>query len=229
MPSREPKYGVELGFDDLNSQTPMSILYGVTSHDKYIPIAIDDTGRIQLGSGVTLNVDSLELGDVGIVGTDPVDSTDHKVAVDNLGAGNGFAIRSAIFSDGNRLHVNTDGTIDVNIAGTIPIVFTAVNQFASILVPSGVETTITSYTVPVGKTFEMTGIIGWGDYDGEFLIYVDGSPVGGGRTSASSRTLNLHYNEATIDATASQVVAVRVTHYSMGSETMKCNILGKLI
>jgi len=70
MSVRKPQYGVELNEDQLTTSDPCAVLYGVTPDDKFIPLKIDSSGRIQLGSGVTLNTDELELGDVGITAID---------------------------------------------------------------------------------------------------------------------------------------------------------------
>jgi hypothetical protein len=227
MPSREPKYGVELSFDDLNSQTPMSILYGVTENNKFIPIQIDTEGRFRLGSGVTLDVDSLELGDVGIIGNDPVSTNDHKISIDNLGVGNGWAIRSAIFDGGNKLTINPDGSINVNAVLASPYL-SQVNEFTITgLVASGSPQIILTYTVPSGKTLDINQIVAWGTYDGEYIINVAGTPSGGGRTSGATRTLDVSYSSPIV-ASSGDIVNITVEHYSSTTEGFKANLIGGL-
>lgn len=228
MPSREPKYGVELQFDELNSQTPMSILYGVTENNKFIPIQIDTEGRFRLGSGVTLDVENLELGDVGITGTDPVTTNDHKIAISDEGAGNGFSIRSSIWDGGNKLVVNADGSL--NVTQAVAATDTPINQFdTQTSIPSGSEQLILSYVVPVGKILKVKKIIGWGTYDGEFILRIDGTQVGGGRTSAANRTLDLSYEAAPMEAVAGQQVNIYIEHYSSSTESFSANLLGGLL
>lgn len=114
--------------------------------------------------------------------------------------------------------------------GSTPVVTgIPVNIFAeNTTVPPSILTTILSYTVPMGQVFEISGLSGWGTYDGEFVLKVDGTQVGGGWSSPSVRTLELSYGNGTITAIAGQVVTIRVTQYSSTTEDFKTNLLGNL-
>jgi hypothetical protein len=128
------------------------------------------------------------------------------------------------------------GKVDQGVAGVSPWPVTVtnfpgsgtpVNVFGQITAPYDTETVIVTYTVPTAKTLAIAHIIGWGDYDGEFFVRVDGTQVGGGRNSTADRTLILPYN-GTVLATAGQVVTVSIIMYSTHTETFKANILGGL-
>ena len=122
---------------------------------------------------------------------------------------------------------------DINIAGPIPVPVTVVseyvnpvNVFGEMDVLFSVETTIVSYTVPLTKTLDLTSIVGWGDYVGEFFVRVDGVQRGGGWTTAAQITLILPFDDAPIIATPGQVVTVSVIHYSPAMHHFKANICG---
>jgi hypothetical protein len=121
---------------------------------------------------------------------------------------------------------------DINIAGPIPVPVTVVseyvnpvNVFGEVDVPFSTETTIVSYTVPLTKTFDLTGAVGSGDYVGEFFVRVDGVQRGGGWTTAAQITLDLEFDDAPVIATPGQVVTVSIIHYKAATRHFKANIL----
>lgn len=118
------------------------------------------------------------------------------------------------------------GSLVVTTSGVVGI---PINKYAeNTAVPAGILTTILSYTVPAGKTLSITGAYGWGCYNGEYLIQVDGVTVGGGWTSAADINFHVNYEDAPVPATAGQVVTICVTMYSNHTEDFKANLLGTL-
>jgi len=118
------------------------------------------------------------------------------------------------------------GSLVVTTSGVVGI---PINKYAeNTTVPPGILTVILSYTVPAGKTLSITGAYGWGCYNGEYLIQVDGITVGGGWTSAAEINFHVDYQDAPIPATAGQVVTICVTMYSNHTEDFKANLLGTL-
>jgi hypothetical protein len=125
--------------------------------------------------------------------------------------------------------------LDVNIANTTPlqvVIVSAsgltVNVFSEVDAPYATETTILSYTVPITKILDMTSAVGWGTFDGEFLIRIDGTLVGGGRTSAAQRNWVGNYISAPLMAVAGHVVTISITHYSTSVQHFRANLLGGL-
>lgn len=128
----------------------------------------------------------------------------------------------------------TDGS---NVLGTLanPLVVTStagagsdVNEYdEDPTVSPSILTPIVTYVVPGGNTLRITGIVGWGTYDGEFVLDVDGTVKGGGWSSPASRTLKVPYS-AGIPATAGQTVTLSVIHYSSTAQTFKANLMGTL-
>jgi hypothetical protein len=117
--------------------------------------------------------------------------------------------------------------------GTIPWIVaeipspTGINLFASSdTVPSGIETTVLSYIVPV-SSFNITALIGWGTYVGEFLIHKNGSIVGGGRTSTATQTLFISYGNTPIPSTNGDTIIVTVLQYGPGPRQFRVNLLGE--
>lgn len=125
---------------------------------------------------------------------------------------------SVLGTPSNPLVVTSDG-----LAGT------DVNEYdEDATVSPSIPTAIITYVVPGGNTLKITGIVGWGTYDGEFVVKVNGVTKGGGWSSPANRTLQLDYQAGTIPATAGQMVTVEVTHYASGTQTFKANLLGAL-
>jgi hypothetical protein len=104
---------------------------------------------------------------------------------------------------------------------------TGINIFAtSDTVPSGIETVVLTYTVPA-TTFNITQLVGWGTYVGEFLIYRNGTIVGGGRTSTATQTLILPYSGAPIVSANGDTITVSVLQYGPGPRQFRINLLGE--
>jgi len=121
------------------------------------------------------------------------------------------------------------GTVGVTQAGPFSVSIigssTGKNLFATNdSVPYGVETVILSYTTT--GTFSITQVVAWGTYDGEFLIRQNGTIVGGGRTSAADRTLNVTY-ESPVPTSLGDVITVTILEYGPGLQQFRCNLIGE--
>lgn len=79
------------------------------------------------------------------------------------------------------------------------------------------ETTITSFTVPSGKTFAFTGVVGHGDLPAVYRIYVDGTCKFSLRTVASNPSINQIFQNPSFTANATSVVALKATHFFNGT------------
>jgi hypothetical protein len=253
-----PEFGVPLEADQLSSSIPTSILYGVTPSNQFIPIQITETGELvveatfsgsitigEVGvpdeSGFTYGT-SLEQPVGGVyqdtsptlsVGeTGAVRLTEYRAFHVNLRDSSGVEIDPAteatqlsVLADLNQFQFSSGALIvtSTGVAGT------PVNQYAeNATVPSGILTAILSYTVPASKTLSITGAYGWGTYNGEYLIQVDGATVGGGWTSAASINFHGDYISAPIPATTGQIVTINVTQYGTSTQDFKANLLGTL-
>jgi hypothetical protein len=123
--------------------------------------------------------------------------------------------------------VVTQGTTPWVVSGNISIgpEATGINIFAdNDSVTNGVETTILPYT-NTGISW-ITQIVAWGTYDGEFLIRKNGAIVGGGRTSAADRTLNILYNNP-IPTITGDVILVTILEHGPGLQQFRCNFMGE--
>lgn len=222
-----PQFGVSLTPPQLNSELPFSVQYGVTPDNKYIPVQVDENGQLSIGN-VTIT-GPVTVNDVVIKGVDPDNgNASEDIAVVNWGM-HGFAMRSSIFYQGNPLLVNPDGSIDVNITspGSPP---TNLNTYTeNLAVAPSSTTTLFSYTVPAGHTYNFNGFIGWGTYDGEFLVLVNSTNKGGGWSSPTNRTLQINYGSTPIIANAGDNVTVTITNYATSSQTFRLNVLADLI
>jgi hypothetical protein len=253
-----PEYGVPLSADELMSTIPTSILYGVTPSNEFIPIKIASDGTVDTNATFTGTITVGEVGvqdeTVFVYGTSleqPVGGvyqdtnptlsvgetgavrlTEYRAFHVNLRDSNGVEVDPAteatsvsILADLDKFQFSS-GALVVTSTGTPG---TAVNVYAeNTTVPSSILTAILSYTVPAGKTLSITGVYGWGQCDGEFIIQVEGTTVGGGWSSPAFRTLPLDYSSAPIQATTGQIVTVNVTQYQVSTQDFKANLLGTL-
>lgn len=165
--------------------------------------------------------------------TGAVRLTEYRAFHVNLRDSSGIEISPAtettslsILADLNQFQFSSGGALIVTTTETAG---TSINLYAeNTTVPSSILTAILTYTVPAGKTLDITGIYGWGQCDGEFVIKVDSVVVGGGWSSPSFRTLHLDYSAAPIPATAGQIVTINVTQYQISTQDFKANLLGTL-
>lgn len=122
-----------------------------------------------------------------------------------------------IGTNGNIIEPNADGSINVNVVET-PIaghnVLSIFNEVAA--VASGVETQITSYTVPVGKTAVLQRINTSGENVARYNVYLNGSPFDVQRTYFGGDFNGLfEYITGTAEGfvlNATDVVSVKVLH-----------------
>jgi len=164
------------------------------------------------------------------------DVSNLRVYLDSLGYLVEFAKNSSeksLLIDWSRFLDGAESPTVTVTQGTVPWIVAevpnpnGVSLFASSdTVPSGVETTVLSYTVPA-TTFHISQLVGWGTYSAEFLIRKNGSIVSGGRTSAAQQTLNILYGDAQIPAASGDVITVTVLEYGPGLQQFRVHLLGE--
>lgn len=109
------------------------------------------------------------------------------------------------------------GLVVRNLPSAMPHPGEPITEFGeATLVAYDVETTIVTYTVPTDQIFYVTGFIGSGDINGRFRLYVDGSVIIQGRTTAAE--LNVQMNTGLVRpwASESQIVSLKVIHSQSG-------------
>jgi hypothetical protein len=164
------------------------------------------------------------------------DVSNARIYLDSLGYlvefAKGAGEKTLLIDWGKPLDIDGGAGTTV-VQGTIPWIVaeapspTGVTLFAtSDTVPGGIETTILTYTVPVAS-FHVRQLVGWGTYDGEFLIRKNGTIVGGGRTSAAERTLNILYAAGQIPTVSGDTVTVTILEYGPGLHQFRVNLLGE--
>jgi hypothetical protein len=253
-----PQYNTPLSVDQINPELTWFPIYGVTPDNKYIPISISDngymnvnatfSGSITIGSIGVIDESNFTFGTsleqpIGGVyqDTNPTLSpgqtgavrlTEYRAFHVNLRDSNGVevlpsteATSLSILADLNQFNFNS-GALVVTTTGSTG---TSVNAYTeNLAVPPSSTTTLFTYTVPTASTYNLNGIIGWGTYDAEFLITINGANMGGGWSSPTNRTLSLDYSSVPIVANAGDIVAVTVTNYAASTQTFRLNVLGKL-
>lgn len=80
------------------------------------------------------------------------------------------------------------------------------------LVGVSTETTIASYTVPVGKTFHAIGWVASGDVDAVYRFYIDGALQMVARSSVAMPTVKMSFFLAAPTGTAGQTVSITGFH-----------------
>lgn len=166
-----------------------------------IPVVCDSQGRLIIDlSSATITIGEVDQGLPNTIANSwPVEITDGTNVI-------GTALHP-IFTTGSTSIVINPNTI---------------NKFATADATFGVETVILSYT-NIGITW-VTQVIGWGQYDGEFLVRINGTIVGGGRTSAADRTLQLKEPFHTI---LGDVITVTILEYGPGTQNFRANLIGQ--
>lgn len=102
-----------------------------------------------------------------------------EVAIDS--SEDSIAIKSP--TTGNTLEPNADGSINVVLNGTPAVNTLVVSTFSTAAaVASGVETTIVTYTVPVGKTSILERLEFGGENVGSYNLYLNGGLINRVRT-----------------------------------------------
>lgn len=77
---------------------------------------------------------------------------------------------------------------------------------------SGSETTVVSFIVPIGKTFNVSGFVASGDVDAQYFLRVDGVLTIVSRTTSANLTTDISFKLSFPIATAGQTVALRAEH-----------------
>ncbi|MGH7975016.1 MAG: hypothetical protein ACREBR_05795 [bacterium] len=238
-----PQFNTPLAPDQINPELPFYPIYGVTPSDKYIPISIDSMGRMNVNATLSGSVTIGEIGapdesnfSYGASLQQPIGGV-YQDTNPTLSAGEQGVVRLTQYrafhvnlrdSLGNEI-VSTAGSLDVHVTGTSNS-GTPYNQYEeNNAVPPGESTTLWSYTVPVGESFQFNGFVGWGTYDGEFTVTVNAANAGGGWSSPTNRTLIVNYVPSPIVLAAGDQIAVLITQYSVSSQTFKINILATLV
>lgn len=92
---------------------------------------------------------------------------------------------------------------------------TILNEYGeNLAVPSGVETTIQTYTVPALKVADLRIVSAWADVDAEYIVKVDGVQKAGGRTSIANPSFFLDMGLYPISMTAGQILTIRCLRQS---------------
>lgn len=146
-------------------------------------------------------------------GTLRVDATVHLNGSDPLG--DNVAIVDP--ATGNKLSVNTDGSINVVVtSGGTPIPKIGKNIFnEQLAVASGSTVNLVTYTVPVAKIMVLERIYVSGDNIAKYYIYLNGAPFDLGRTSFAELNTDFIYSstEQGYKLIAGDIVLVTVNNF----------------
>jgi hypothetical protein len=94
------------------------------------------------------------------------------------------------------------------------------------LVPTSIETTVATYTVPADETFYFIGLVASGNANAFFKLYIDSTPVLAGRTSVANLNLSLSYSYSPIKVSEGLTITVKVVHQAGVSCDFESTILG---
>lgn len=94
---------------------------------------------------------------------------------------------------------------------------TSIGSLGSVtLVTSNSETTVTSYTVPAGKTFYFLGFMAQGDIHAIYRIYHESNGKMSGRSSVAVPTVQVSFPYAIFTAAEGETVSLKTTHSASG-------------
>lgn len=97
------------------------------------------------------------------------------------------------------------------------------------LVANGIESTITSYTVPMGKTFFFLGFLASGNTNALFKLYVNSDVVLAGRSSVANLTLSLNFPVSPLQLEAGSTIILKTIHDTNASCDFEGTILGYIV
>lgn len=102
------------------------------------------------------------------------------------------------------------------------------NLYGDVQTTFSVPGLLLEYVVPSSRAVKLTSLIGWGDTSAEYLIYINGEPRGGARSSSESRTVQVWWDSPLI-ANSEDLIEVVGCHYSTGLKNLKVNLIGTFI
>lgn len=104
-----------------------------------------------------------------------------------------------------------------------------VNQQSVTLVPSNVETTVSQYIVPAGKSFYVTSWYFSGDVNAKYFLYINDELQVVMRTTVAQISGDSHFHVIRPSASESQTVKVTVQHAASGIQAnFDATIMGYL-
>lgn len=107
---------------------------------------------------------------------------------------------------------------------------TSVTQYnITTLVTNGIETTIASYTVPVGAIFYFTGFTASGNTNALYKLYVDGNTILAGRTTVANLNVERNFAYAPFNVPAGDTISLKVIHETNVGCDFEGTILGYII
>lgn len=95
-------------------------------------------------------------------------------------------------------------------------------------VPSGVETTIVSFTVPTGYRYRLTGWSATGTADGRFKLYINGTRKMTARNSVAIPNVGKSFSNP-IEVLAGVTVSVKVWHSEAAVQEFSAALEGYLV
>lgn len=93
-------------------------------------------------------------------------------------------------------------------------------------VTAGVETTITSYTVPLNRSFYFLGVLAHGDANGIYRVYVDSQIKCMGITSVTNPTCQVKFEHALFSASENEEICIKTLHNCSSPSNFEGTIIG---
>jgi hypothetical protein len=139
------------------------------------------------------------------------------------------AVKLTNKTNSSYVDVIYDGTnyrlaVDCTSSGTSG---TATQIFNEVVIAANTPLLVTTYTVPVGKTFILEGVIIGGGDSGKFEVQIDTVIQARIRTSGSARTINTMF-PAPYDLIAGQVIDVKARNVGDLQATFEATIYGRV-
>jgi len=228
----------EIDILDTDSGPGIVAIYGRRDSDGHLlPIKIDDAGKLVIAGDVTLDASDLRIGaveiqdndsdtrlDVMSIGDPIVPGDDNYQGILVFGQDDAGTATTFNFTNDGKLKVEASASI--SISGEDVIAYNEVNS-----VPSGADTLVATYTVPLNKTFHLRHCMVSGTNIGVFTLKAADNSI------AKKRTYFTKFNEdfffesdvsEGIKLTAGQTVKVYVRHSRPVVGDFNASIYGRL-
>ena len=187
-------------------------------------VVVDDTyGPLSLGEFTGQTYDSM--GRLRVDAEISIQATELDVNIDALDGDS-----ASWFGHPNGNILNTPVPVNVTTDGVVRVVqsFLGIetNLFNSASIPTGVETTLISYTVPAVTKFHVLLASCSGEADGVFTFKKNGAPMGRKRNSWSNRNVEFEFLYG-LKMNAGDVIEVSVLHNNDASCQFDGNFYGE--
>ena len=159
---------------------------------EFVGLCFDDNNRLKVNAEITIQSVNLEV---------EIDALD----------GDTIGIFGFVGGDTGTTPIGVNVTPDGAVRVVTSLNGVETTQYAEVSVPTGIETTVLTYTVPVATEFQVVQVDASGEADGDFVLKKNGGILTKKRNSWADRNVEFKFDYG-LKLLAGDVISVHVTH-----------------